>query len=101
MSLPSGGAENEPTSHMFIDSQRITPVGVGDLQGSCLKQSLLLFLTQEKSTTTPVFLPGESHGQRSLTGRGPWGRRESDTTEVTEHTQIQKSVIMCDSIRIS
>ena len=32
---------------------------------------------------TPVFLPGESHGQRSLVGCGPWGRTESDTTEVT------------------
>ena len=30
---------------------------------------------------TPVLLPGESHGQRSLAGYGPWGRRESDTTE--------------------
>ena len=24
---------------------------------------------------TPVFLPGESHGQRSLAGYGPWGHR--------------------------
>ena len=30
---------------------------------------------------TPVFLPGESHGQRSLVGYSPWGRKESDTTE--------------------
>ena len=30
---------------------------------------------------TPVFLPGESHGQRSLAGYPPWGRKESDTTE--------------------
>ena len=30
---------------------------------------------------TPVFLPGESHGQRSLAGCSPRGRRESDTTE--------------------
>ena len=32
---------------------------------------------------TPVFLPGKSHGQRSLAGSSPWGRKESDTTEVT------------------
>ena len=32
---------------------------------------------------TPVFLPGESHGQRSLMAYSPWGHRESDTTEVT------------------
>ena len=30
---------------------------------------------------TPVLLPGESHGRRSLVGYSPWGREESDTTE--------------------
>ena len=30
---------------------------------------------------TPIFLPGESHGQRSLVGYSPWGREELDTTE--------------------
>ena len=30
---------------------------------------------------TPVFLPGESHGQRNLAGCSPWGRKKSDTTE--------------------
>ena len=34
---------------------------------------------------TPVFLPGECHGQRSLAGYSLWGCKESDTTEVTEH----------------
>ena len=29
---------------------------------------------------TPVFLSGESHGQRSLAGFSPWGRKELDTT---------------------
>ena len=32
---------------------------------------------------TPVFLPGESHGPRSLAGYSPQGRKESDMTEVT------------------
>ena len=32
---------------------------------------------------TPVFLPGEFQGQRSLTGYSPWGCKESDTTEHT------------------
>ena len=31
---------------------------------------------------TPVFLPGESHEWRSLVGCSPWGRKESDTTEL-------------------
>ena len=30
---------------------------------------------------TPVFLPGKSHGWRSLVSFSPWGREESDTTE--------------------
>ena len=30
---------------------------------------------------TPLFLPGKSHGLRSLAGHSPWGCKESDTTE--------------------
>jgi len=30
---------------------------------------------------TPVFLPREFHGQRSLAGYSPWGHKESDVTE--------------------
>ena len=38
---------------------------------------------RRKWQPTPVFSSGESHGQRSLVGYSPWGRQESDTTEVT------------------
>ena len=31
---------------------------------------------------TPVFLPGEFHGQRGLAGCSPWGFKELDTTEL-------------------
>ena len=34
-----------------------------------------------KWQSTQVLLPGKSHGQRSLVGYSPWGRKESDTTE--------------------
>ena len=30
---------------------------------------------------TPIFLPGESHAQRSLVGYSPWSHKESDTPE--------------------
>ena len=30
---------------------------------------------------TPVFLPGDPHGQRSLAGYNPWGHKESDSTK--------------------
>ena len=29
---------------------------------------------------TPVFLPGESYGQRTLVGYSPWGHKKSDMT---------------------
>jgi len=35
----------------------------------------------EKGLPTPVFLPGEFHGHRILTGYSPWGHEESDMTE--------------------
>ena len=35
----------------------------------------------KKCQPTPIFLPGESHGQRSLVGYSPWGRKEMDMTE--------------------
>ena len=36
---------------------------------------------RRKLQPTPVFLPRESYGWRSLVGYSPWGRKESDTTE--------------------
>ena len=46
--------------------------------------SLFTFIHwKRKWQPTPVFLPGESQGQRSLVGGRLWGRTESDTTEVT------------------
>ena len=41
---------------------------------------------RRKWQTIPIFLPGECHGQRNLVGYSPWGCKESDMTEVTEHT---------------
>ena len=38
---------------------------------------------EEGMATPPVFLPGESHGQRSLADYGPQCCKESDTTEAT------------------
>ena len=41
----------------------------------------------------PAFLPGESHGQRSLVGYSPEGHKESDMTEETEHIPFSNNVI--------
>ena len=40
---------------------------------------------QEGMQPTPVFLPGESHEQRSLVGYNPYCSKELEMTEVTEH----------------
>ena len=40
---------------------------------------------------TPVFLPGESCGQRSLEGYSPWGLKGSDTTEQLTHLHSLKA----------
>ena len=55
---------------------------------------------------TPVFLPGKSHGQRSLVGYSPWGCKELDRTEwlltltnqlgtVMESVGVSFSLLMC------
>ena len=51
---------------------------------------------------TPVSLPGQSHGQRSLVGYSPWGRKESDTTErlSNNNTAIQGNVATLPPARV-
>ena len=50
--------------------------------------SLFTFMHwRRKWQLTPVFLPGESQGQRSLVGCHLWGRTESDTIEATQQQQ--------------
>ena len=39
---------------------------------------------------TPLFRPGEFHGQRSLVGNSPWGRKELDTTERLTFSLIKR-----------
>ena len=46
---------------------------------------------------TPVFYPGESHGQRSLAGYSPWGHKGSDTTEATGHARSGRAGVKLDS----
>ena len=45
----------------------------------------------EGLATTPVFLPGKSHGQNRLVGYNPWGHKETDTTEATWHAHTHCS----------
>ena len=45
---------------------------------------------EKETAPTPVFLPGEFHGQRSLAGYSPWGHKESDMTECLIVSDYQK-----------
>ena len=46
---------------------------------------------RRKWQPTPVFLPGQSHGQRNLASYSPQGRKESDMTEHSARTRAQKA----------
>ena len=51
-----------------------------------MKETWIISLGQEGPLemgmqATPVFLPGEFHGQKSLAGYSPWGCKELDVTE--------------------
>ena len=50
------------------------------------------FPWRKKWQPTPVFLPGEFHGQRSLVGYSPWVRKELDMTE-----QLHFPLLYCKS----
>ena len=43
---------------------------------------------EKEMVTTPVCLPRESHGQRSLVGYSPWGKKELDMTEQLHFTSL-------------
>ena len=58
-----------------------------------LWSATMIVLGRRKWQPTPVFLPGEFHGQRSLAGfSSPWSCKESDTTEQLTHMTIVKIV---------
>ena len=59
------------------------------VQSLGLKDSL-----EKEMATRPVFLPGESHRQRSLAGYSPWGHKELDKTEqLSVHAWTQFSTL--------
>ena len=45
---------------------------------------------RRKWQSTPILLPGKSHGQRSLVGYSPRGRKELDMTERLHFTSLRK-----------
>ena len=49
---------------------------------------------RRKWKATPVFLPAEFHGQRSLVGYSQWGYKKSDRTEQVTHKETLPSVLL-------
>ena len=43
---------------------------------------------------TPLFLPGEFHGQRSMVGYSPWGHKELDMTEQLTPNKSKKKALL-------
>ena len=57
------------------------PANTGDIRDVGLIPGSGRFPWKRKWRPTPVFVPGESHGQRSLVGYNLWGCKESDMTD--------------------
>ena len=80
---------NDQIHRLFVtsmDGQIAIADFIGEVHNHFPKSPLITTAAKHwrrKWQPTPVFLPGESHGQRSLVGCCPWGRTESDMTEVT------------------
>ena len=68
--FPGGASDKEPSAN------------VGDIRDVGLILGLEIPWRRSQQPT-PVFLPGEFHGQRSLEGYSPKGLKESDMTEAT------------------
>jgi len=56
------------------------PANAGDVRNVSSIPGLGRFPWRKAWQPTPVFLPGQSHGQRSLAGYSPWGHKELDST---------------------
>ena len=69
MCLPDGASGKEPTHQGSRHRRGGFNPWVGNI------------LWRRKRQLTPKFLPGKSHGQRSLVAYSPWGCKELDTTK--------------------
>ena len=67
--MPGGASGKEPACQYRSHKRRGFDPWVGKIPWRRTRQP------------TPVFLPGESHGQRSRAGNSPLGHKESDRTE--------------------
>ena len=80
----------QETQEMWVQSLGWeNPLEEEILQYSCLENHLDRETWRRKWQPTAVFLSGESQGRGSMVSCRLWGRRESDTTEVTKQQQLR------------
>ena len=84
-----GGSQCINTSLVAQKLKRLTPVRETWVQSLGQEDPL-----EKEMATPPVFLLGESHGQRSLVGYSPRGCKESDTIERL-HFHFQCIIKLC------
>ena len=75
-----------------------TPANAGDRKRRGFDSWVWKIPWSRKWRPTPVFLPAEFHGQRTLVGYSPWELKESDTTE-HKHTQRLSSKRLLFSLK--
>ena len=75
-------ASGNPGASQVVLVIKNLPVNAGDIRDIGLIPGLGRS-PGEGNGNPLVFLPGETHGQRSLAGYSPWGHTKSDITEAT------------------
>ena len=73
------------SSHFISSLQNSTSWMAVPVTGQLIRVSFIPFPRRRKWQPTPVFLPGEFHGQRGLAGYSPWDHKKSDMTEWLPH----------------
>ena len=68
----------------MVPVEKNLPANAGDMRHTRFNPCVGKTPWRRAEQPTPVFLPGESHGQRNLVGYSPWGH-ESNTSEETLH----------------
>ena len=61
-------------------------------QEDALEKEMPTHFLQYSCLGNPIFLPGETHAQRSLVGYNPWGCKESDTTQRLNNSHVNQDV---------
>ena len=88
----------------YVMSDSLQSHGLQHVSFLCLSLTPVVSVRRRRWHPTPVLLPGESQGRRSLVGCRLWSRTELDTTEVTQQQLVldtQLCLTLCDPMDCS